>query len=307
MARVATHMRANPIESEAVTDDAPVYVVAGALVDERGRVLIAQRPPGKALAGRWEFPGGKKLEHETPRDALNRELLEEIGVQVSRARPLLVVRHRYAPDAPPVLIDCWLVDGWRGEIAPLDGQQLRWCEREELPRADILEADRPIVTALRLPGKVVHVEDPDSLARRVPGPRGRERVAWLLAALPRDTTLVERLRAHGDWFLLVDAPSVGSAHGTVASEVAALGAASHAGASRDAAALRGVVVHSAAAARAAASAGADFLLVPDRGLPDAELAGIADAGLPFYLNVAEPGGAAVAPTGTLWWKSPSRS
>lgn len=288
-------------------NETPLYVVAGALVDERGRVLIAQRPAGKAFAGRWEFPGGKKLGHETPRDALNRELLEEIGVQVSRARPLLTVRHRYAADAPPVLIDCWLVDGWRGEIAPLDGQQLRWCEREELPAADILEADRPIVTALRLPGMLVHAGDAESLARRVPGPRGRERVAWIVPELPRDAPLVERLRAHGDLLLLLDASPADGAHGSIASDVASFARSAAGATGGPASCLNGVVVHSAADARAAAVAGADFLLVPDRALAPAELGGIADAGLPFYVNVAMPGTEAVAPTGKLWWKSASRS
>lgn len=275
------------------------YVVAGALVDPRGRVLIAQRPPGKALAGRWEFPGGKKLAHETPRDALNRELLEELGIQVSRARPLLVVRHRYAPDAPPVLIDCWVVEQWRGEIAALDGQQLRWCERDELSDADILEADRPIVTALRLPGTFVRVDDPETLVERIPGARGRERAAWLVPALPRDASVVRRLREHGDHLYVLDphAPPEGG-NGRVYSP-------SHAAAAQPAGAreLLGRVVHSAAQARQAAAAGVDFVLVPDRGLAPDEMAGIADAGLPWYVNVVAPARPDALPaTGKLWWK-----
>jgi 8-oxo-dGTP diphosphatase len=279
--------------------DTPTYVVAGALIDPRGRVLIAQRPPGKALAGRWEFPGGKRLPHETPRDALNRELLEELGIQVSGARHLLAVRHRYSPDVPPVLIDCWLVEQWRGEVAALDGQQLRWCERDELADADILEADRPIVTALRLPGTFVRVADPDALVERIPGARGRERAAWLVPSLPNDASVVRRLREHGDHLYVLDphAPPAGG-NGRVYSTPRT--AATHAASGGE---LVGRIVHAAAEAREAAFAGADFLLVPDRGLAPAEMAGIADAGLPWYVNVAVPARADTAPaTGKLWWK-----
>jgi mutator protein MutT len=275
-----------------------MYVVAGALVDERGRVLIAQRPAGKAFAGRWEFPGGKKLDHETPRDALNRELLEEIGIQVARARPLMAVSHRYSADAPPVLIDCWIVEQWRGEIAPLDGQQLRWCTRDELASADILEADRPIVTALRVPGTVVRVDDPETLARRLPGPRGRERAAWVVPALPRDASVVQQLRDAGDHFYALD-PAAGtldpSVHGVVATGPTVP--------RPPAPALHGRVVQSAVEARAAAADGADFLLVPDRALPADEMAAIAGLGLPFYVNVVAPAAPGAIPaTGKLWWK-----
>ncbi len=276
-----------------------LYVVAGALVDARGRVLIAQRPPGKALAGRWEFPGGKKLAHETPRDALNRELLEELGIQVARARPLLAVTHRYSPDAPPVLIDCWIVEQWRGEIASLDGQQLRWCERDELPEADILEADRPIVTALRVPGTLIRLDDADALAERLPGPRGRERAGWIVPALPADASIVRRLREHGDHVYVLDphAPPDG-ANGRISSHERTIGPRESGDPH-----LVGRAVHSAAAARAAVAEGADFLVVPDRALPAAEMAGIAAAGLPFYVNVVAPAGPDRVPaTGKLWWK-----
>lgn len=283
-----------------MTSADPVYVVAGALVDPRGRVLIAQRPAGKAFAGRWEFPGGKKLAHETPRDALNRELLEELGVQVARARPLLKVRHRYSEAAPPVLIDCWVVDGWRGEIAPLDGQQLRWCEREELPAADILEADRAIVTALRLPATFVRVDAPDTLATRLPGPRGRERVAWIVPELPGDLAVVRRLREHGDFVFVLDPPAPpGEGIGSV---YASAHATSHP-ASRGA--LVGRVVSGGADVRTAVQEGADFLLVPERALDAGQLAELEACGLPFYVNVATPGAVPAAATGKLWWKPPA--
>jgi mutator protein MutT len=139
-----------------------VHVLAGVLVDPAGRVLLAERPAGKAFAGRWEFPGGKLEAGETPHAALVRELREELGIEVLEAEPLLGVVHRY-PGAPVrVLIDSWRVLRWRGTPDSLDGQRLRWCAVIDLPAADILEADRPIVTALRLPALLVEgVDVPD--------------------------------------------------------------------------------------------------------------------------------------------------
>ncbi len=128
-----------------------IEVLAGVLEDARGRVLLAERPPGKAFAGRWEFPGGKREPGESPREALVRELREELGIEVLEAEPLLVVSHCY-PDAPiRVRIDSWRVSRWHGTPQSLDGQRLQWCARSDLAQIDILEADRPIVTALRLP------------------------------------------------------------------------------------------------------------------------------------------------------------
>ena len=126
-----------------------VHVVAGVLTAADGRVLLAQRPPGKAFAGRWEFPGGKVDAGESAYAALARELDEELGIVVEAATPLLAVSHRY-PGAPVrVLIDAWRVQRWRGTPQPLDGQQLRWVAAADLHRQDLLEADRPFVEALQ--------------------------------------------------------------------------------------------------------------------------------------------------------------
>jgi len=124
----------------------PVEVVAGALYDAAGRVLIAQRPAGKALAGRWEFPGGKLDEGEAPYDALVRELREELGVEVHAAERLM----RYAYEYPDrvVWLDMWIVGAYSGEPRSLDGQALKWVEPARLGEEDILEADQPIVAAL---------------------------------------------------------------------------------------------------------------------------------------------------------------
>jgi 8-oxo-dGTP diphosphatase len=128
------------------TGVAVLEVVAGALYDADGRVLITQRPPGKALAGRWEFPGGKLHAGEEPYAGLVRELREELGVEVHAADRLM----RYAVEHPGriVWLDMWTVTDWSGTVTGLDGQAWKWVEPAALQAADILEADRPIVAAL---------------------------------------------------------------------------------------------------------------------------------------------------------------
>ena len=86
---------------------AEIHVMAGAIADREGRILIAQRPRGRHMAGRWEFPGGKLANGEQPLEGLKRELAEELGVSVRAARPLIRLRHEY-PDRR-VLLDVWQV------------------------------------------------------------------------------------------------------------------------------------------------------------------------------------------------------
>jgi 8-oxo-dGTP diphosphatase len=124
-----------------------VRVVAGALYDASGRVLIAERPPGKHMAGRWEFPGGKVGAVESEFAALARELREELGVEVSAAWPLLRLSHDY--DDRRVELSMWIVARFAGVPTALDGQRLKWVAPAQLAAEDILEADRPIVDALR--------------------------------------------------------------------------------------------------------------------------------------------------------------
>ena len=126
-----------------------VHVVAAAVIDAAERVLIAQRPAGKHLAGGWEFPGGKLDSGEERRVGLARELREELGITMATPRPLIRVHHTY--DYGEVLIDMWVVRHYGGEPRGLDGQELRWCTREELEATELLPADGPIVAALRLP------------------------------------------------------------------------------------------------------------------------------------------------------------
>lgn len=125
-------------------------VVAGALFDSAGRVLIAQRPPGRHLAGRWEFPGGKIDPGESEAQALARELAEELGVTLRRSEKLVSLEHAY-PDRV-VELHLHVVPEWEGSVSGLDGQALRWVPLAELGHADILEADRPFVEALQRRG-----------------------------------------------------------------------------------------------------------------------------------------------------------
>jgi 8-oxo-dGTP diphosphatase len=124
-----------------------ILVVAAALYDAEGRVLIAQRPKGRHQAGRWEFPGGKVAADESEGAALVRELSEELGIEVIASRPFMRLEHSY-PDRS-VELSMWIVERFAGTPRGLDGQQLRWVAPAGLPDEDLLEADRPFVEALR--------------------------------------------------------------------------------------------------------------------------------------------------------------
>jgi 8-oxo-dGTP diphosphatase len=130
-----------------VAGSATLLVVAGALCDARGRVLIAQRPAPKHLAGRWEFPGGKVGAGESEPQALIRELREELGVVAHAPQFCLRLTHAY-PDRT-VELSFWIVREFAGEARGLDGQQLKWVPAAQLSREDILEADMPFIEALQ--------------------------------------------------------------------------------------------------------------------------------------------------------------
>lgn len=110
-------------------------------------MLIAERPPGKHMAGRWEFPGGKVAEGETPEIALHRELREELGIEVIRSTFEMSLVHAY-PDREVQLL-FHVVEAWHGTPRSLDGQGLRWVALAALGDEDILEADLPFIRALQ--------------------------------------------------------------------------------------------------------------------------------------------------------------
>jgi 8-oxo-dGTP diphosphatase len=127
--------------------DLAIHVVAGALLDGSGQVLIAQRPSGKHMAGGWEFPGGKLSLGETPFAGLVRELREELNITVLTAEPIIAYRHDYADRS--LLLDLWYVTCYEGKPVSAEGQSIKWVALSELDRAGLLEADRPMIEPLK--------------------------------------------------------------------------------------------------------------------------------------------------------------
>lgn len=126
-----------------------VLVSAVALIDPDGRVLLAQRPPGKAMAGLWEFPGGKVEAGETPEAALIRELREELGIDTwaSCLAPLTFASHAY--DDFHLLMPLYVCRRWHGQPVAQEGQVLKWVRPKELRDYPMPAADLPLVPILR--------------------------------------------------------------------------------------------------------------------------------------------------------------
>lgn len=129
----------------------PMHVMAGVLRDADGRMLLAQRPPGKHLAGLWEFPGGKLEAGETPLMALARELREELGIEIDPASCTPLTRVPWAYGERGLRLDAWQVARWQGTPVSLDNQALQWCEPGQVTPALLAPADRAILQTLRLP------------------------------------------------------------------------------------------------------------------------------------------------------------
>ena len=125
-----------------------LLVVAGALLDPDDRVLIAQRPDGKALAGLWEFPGGKMEAGERPEAALIRELGEELGIAVDEAclAPLTFASHAY-PDMH-LLMPLYVCRRWSGFVTAREGQALKWVRPRDLRAYPMPPADEPLIPPL---------------------------------------------------------------------------------------------------------------------------------------------------------------
>jgi 8-oxo-dGTP diphosphatase len=129
----------------------PVEVAVAILVRADGRILLAQRPREKVYSGYWEFPGGKVEPGEPVVDALAREVLEELGVDVTRAYPWIVRRFVY-PHAT-VRLNFFRVTAWRGELQSVEGQMLSWQDPAAVDVAPMLPANAPVLKALQLPAE----------------------------------------------------------------------------------------------------------------------------------------------------------
>ena len=125
-----------------------VLVAACALIDTDGRVLIAQRPQGKPMAGLWEFPGGKIENGERPEETLIRELQEELGIVVSEAclAPLTFASHTY-PDFH-LLMPLYVCRRWDGTVNPTEGQRISWVKPNKLRDYEMPPADVPLIAHL---------------------------------------------------------------------------------------------------------------------------------------------------------------
>ena len=123
-------------------------VVAVALIDTDNRILLAQRPEGKQLAGLWEFPGGKEEPGERPEETLIRELREELGITVKEPclAPLTFASHPY--ETFHLLMPLYVCRRWEGFVQPLEGQGLKWVRAQELRSYPMPPADEPLIPFL---------------------------------------------------------------------------------------------------------------------------------------------------------------
>lgn len=165
-------------------------VAAGVIHGENGRILIARRPDHVHQGGLWEFPGGKLEPGETVEEALRRELREELDIEVLESTPLIRIHHTY-PDRN-ILLHVHRVGRFRGQAKGMQGQTVLWVAPEELPDFEFPAANRPIVTAARLPDRYAILDDESGDAEAL-----RERLHRLVAAGVKLVRLrASRLTAH---------------------------------------------------------------------------------------------------------------
>ena len=147
--RMAEDTTTNPTQTNML------LVSAVALIDQDGRVLLAQRPEGKPMAGLWEFPGGKIEPNETPETALIRELDEELGINTAASclAPLSFASHSYASShsraAFHLLMMLYVCRRWQGRPQPIEGGALKWVRPQQLRDYPMPEADIPLIAALQ--------------------------------------------------------------------------------------------------------------------------------------------------------------
>ncbi|MCH7805568.1 MAG: 8-oxo-dGTP diphosphatase MutT [Proteobacteria bacterium] len=122
-----------------------LLVAAVLLVNKHQQILIAQRPEGKSMAGLWEFPGGKVHAGETEKEALSRELTEELAITVSPASLRWVTKILHQYEDFQLIMPLYLCRRWSGDITPLEGQKIAWVSPEDLPDYPMPPADAPII------------------------------------------------------------------------------------------------------------------------------------------------------------------
>lgn len=139
-----------------MTNCGALHVAVGVVRDGDGRILLTQRAKHVHQGGLWEFPGGKLEAGESVLQALQRELLEEVGINVLDAQPLIKINHRY-PDLS-VLLDVWQINRFSGLASALEGQAMQWVSPQQLSEFDFPAANLPIITASRLPDRYAILE-----------------------------------------------------------------------------------------------------------------------------------------------------
>jgi 8-oxo-dGTP diphosphatase len=152
------------------------------LLGEDGRVLAAQRPPGKLAAGKWEFPGGKIEAGETAEAALVRELREELGIEVIRSRRLLRFQHDYSDRR--VILDVRIVEVFGGVAESREQQALRWLQPRDFEQLDALPTVAPILRALQLPADYVFTPPTIAVSSLIAALPSLPQAAWLRLRLP---------------------------------------------------------------------------------------------------------------------------
>ncbi|HHH43676.1 MAG TPA: Nudix family hydrolase [Gammaproteobacteria bacterium] len=163
-----------------------LHVAVAAIVNDRGQVLVSRRPDQVHQGGLWEFPGGKLEPGESVEGALQREILEELGISIRQQQPLIRIPHRY-PDRS-VLLDVWRVTSFDGEPHGKEGQPVKWTAVDQLVDASFPAANRPIIRALQLPDRYLITPEPS--------PPVDDFLARLQARVEKDIRLVQLRAKH---------------------------------------------------------------------------------------------------------------